>query len=205
MKTLYTTTYNPFLPSYVSQYPETRVSSACSCVPPFEVITITASLPAITVTSKNKASTDTTSKYSATTVTTEFKVQYRPATATYPALCYPTNLALNYAIATPSRAVKTISAGQNLDDLHCCTACYNKKDCLYWSNAVSGSGTSSCKVVVGTDKVKDSGLGICPLGIGNKGGLGGLGDGTLNLGPCLSAGEVLLMSTPCGGTGGGCP
>lgn len=104
----------------------------------------------------------------------------------------------NYAIATPSRAVKTISAGKNLDDLHCCTACFKQKDCLYWSNVLAESGSSNCKVVVGTDKVKDLELNICPLGIQSKGGLGQLGNGNLNYGPCLKDGEVLLMSSPDG-------
>src|SRR5882724_1189873 len=30
--TKYTTTHLPYLPTYVSQYPEARVSSACSCI-----------------------------------------------------------------------------------------------------------------------------------------------------------------------------
>jgi hypothetical protein len=132
------------------------------------------------------------------TTVTESYTGILPATTTFPALCFPTNLANNYGVATPSRAVKTISAGKDLDDLHCCTACFSTKNCLYWSNVHAASGSANCKVVVGTDEVKALELNICPLGIQSKGGLGQPGHGSLNYGPCLKDGEALLMSNPFG-------
>jgi hypothetical protein len=54
-------------------------------------------------------------------------------------------------------------------------------------------GISTSKIITGPKKVGDNLLGVCPLGIQDKGGLGGEVEGVLNLEPRLK-GDLLIGS-----------
>ena len=73
-------------------------------------------------------------------------------------------------------------------------SCFNAKNCLYWTN----DPTFGCKIVLGTTKVADLVLNVCPLGIQSDGGLSKPGGtaGGYNPGPCMKSDFPYLFAAP---------
>lgn len=193
-RTGYTTTYVPYLPTYVSQYPEARVSSACSCVSQ-PVITV-GDFPLVYV-STTVPGTTTITRYQTTETTSTTETKFPHVTTTFPAICYSSFLTLNFATANPQRPVTTIAPSPGIStttDEDCCMSCFHAKNCLYWRNEPS----AGCKIILGTTKVGDLVLNVCPLGIQNNGGLSKPGATTAayNPGPCFKQDATYLFAAP---------
>ena len=121
-----------------------------------------------------------------TETTTISESAFLPATTTVPAIYYTSYLTLNFATANPQRPVTTIKPSPRTST--------SSEYCLCWSN----DPKTGCKIVLGTTKVADLVLNICPLGIQNNGGLSKPGATTVayNPGPCFKTDSPYLFAAP---------
>ncbi|MCJ1361905.1 hypothetical protein MMC16_001006 [Acarospora aff. strigata] len=195
-----TTTYTPYitpyykrnapLPTYVSQYPPSRVSSACSCLtitPTTRTTTQTTCPPphTVVVTEAPPAPTFTVTAASSVVITS-----YYTTTRTLPALCKPTNFKEYKSGVIPQPVKLQQTTGNTETD--CCETCYNAKNCGYFQFRPDNSPAQRCEYYIGTEKTDPSPrVDICPLGVSKTSRLdspvgAGSGQFFLNYGPCLS-------------------
>lgn len=146
----------------MSQYPASRVYSACSCL-----------------------NTPTTQTVTASTV-----FNTATATKTYPALCNPTNF-LEYRGSDDPFEERAYRQTGAVNEQECCVSCFNTLNCLRFQFRPTEPESQNCEHQVAvTQETPTERSDLCPLGIkvGNflSAPLGaGSGSYFLNYGPCM--------------------
>jgi hypothetical protein len=148
------------LPTYVSGYPVSRVSSACSCLLRF-------------------SATATVTKSVYTTTTTSTSIYTETATVnTYHAICAPSLDVLFQTLhnTRPATTISTLPSATGVIKaqypIQCCELCATTPNCMYWYykyfNRQNPKLGVSCKYVVGLEDVGNNSdiqiPDICPLG-----------------------------------------
>jgi hypothetical protein len=153
----------PSLPPYVSQYPASRVYSACSCLNTPTTQTVTAST------------------FFSTTPT---------ATTTYPALCNPTNF-LQYRGSDDPFEETEYRRTNAVNEQECCVSCFNTQNCLRFQYYPTNPESQQCQYQVAINPATPAERSdLCPLGVRPgiflSAPLGtGSGFNFLNYGPCM--------------------
>ncbi|KAI9679315.1 MAG: hypothetical protein M1817_005335 [Caeruleum heppii] len=150
----------PPIPTFISQYPASRVSSACSCLS-VTPLTRTTTLGTVTVT----------------------------ATRTIPALCNPTNFK-QYQGAVDKRQPVQLQQVAGTTEQECCITCFNAKDCTIFQFRPDNPVAQGCEYYKGLSQTDDSNReDVCPLGVSQGSGLSSPQPGRLlyNYGPCLES------------------
>ncbi len=218
VSTVYSTYVPPYhkekrdvpVPTFVSQYPASRISSACSCL---TITPSTTTVPCpIKVRSRNELllfqldlihcaktvfqTVATTLKPPAPTITitasppaTTTKTVSGPAT-TLPALCKP-SLFLDYLSGVDREGFGGLVQTSDATKQACCVACFNAKDCTAFQFRPDNPPETRCEYFTRRSPTDPSNRkDICPLGVTIGSGLAGpVGSGQgsffLNYGPCL--------------------
>ncbi|ERF76195.1 hypothetical protein EPUS_07395 [Endocarpon pusillum Z07020] len=175
------------VPAFVSQYPASRISSACSCltitpstttVPcPIKTVatTIKPPAPTITITASPPATTTTTVAGPATTL---------------PALCNP-SLFLDYRSGVDREGFGGLVQTSDATKQACCVACFRAGNCTAFQFRPDNPPETRCEYYTRRSPTDPSNRkDICPLGVTIGSELQspvGSGTGTifLNYGPCL--------------------
>lgn len=155
------------LPTYVSQYPASRISSACSCLSILPSTTTTST----TATSMTTATASVTSTETdtVTTTTTSYDVVATEIANNICGVSYS-----SYSLSTSYYSIHS----QATSTLDCCQQCQNKSDCL-----VNHFDGGICELVINTNSSPNMIL-SCPSGTMTTYFGRAVSGGTVFAGPC---------------------